>query len=201
MRRTVFDVLASAVGLVLVAVLLISGGLLMWGSSYTHKNVHDQLAQQQIFFPPKAAFASAKGGTEITPAMIPSVSQYAGQQLLTGRRPRPTPTTSSRPISRRCPTGDLFEDQHGRAGRTDEHQARGARDDLIPGHDAARAAARGLWLLEDRDDHADRLDRVVRPRAGDARVRPARLPPRPADARDEEMHLHEPSPELAGTPA
>src|ERR1019366_6999125 len=35
-------------------------------------------------FPPKAAFADAKPGTEITPSMIPSVSQYAGQQLLTG---------------------------------------------------------------------------------------------------------------------
>ena len=33
---------------------------------------------------PKAAFDHAKPGTEITPAMIPSVSQYAGQQLLTG---------------------------------------------------------------------------------------------------------------------
>ncbi len=84
MRRTVFDVLTSAVGLVLVVVLLIAGGLLMWGSSYTHTNVHNQLAQQQIFFPPEAAFEHPKAGTEITPAMIPSVSKYAGQQLLTG---------------------------------------------------------------------------------------------------------------------
>ncbi len=84
MRRTVFDVLTSAVGLVLVVVLLIAGGLLMWGSSYTHNNVHNQLSQQQIFFPPKAAFEHPKAGTEITKAMIPSVSKYAGQQLLTG---------------------------------------------------------------------------------------------------------------------
>jgi hypothetical protein len=69
---------------VLVVVLLTAGGLLLWGYSYAHSNVHDQLAEQQIFFPPKAAFANAKPGTEITPAMIPSVSQYAGQQLLTG---------------------------------------------------------------------------------------------------------------------
>jgi hypothetical protein len=84
MRRRVFDVLTSAVGLVLVVVLLVAGGLLMWGYSYTHNNVHNQLAAQQIFFPPKAAFAHPKPGTEITAAMIPSVSQYAGQQLLTG---------------------------------------------------------------------------------------------------------------------
>jgi hypothetical protein len=48
--------------------------------------VHNQLAAQQIYFPPKAAFAHAKAGTEITPSMIPSVSQYAGQQLVTGQQ-------------------------------------------------------------------------------------------------------------------
>ena len=84
MRRRVFDVLTSAVGLVLAVVLLVAGGLLMWGYSYTHSNVHNQLAAQQIFFPPKAAFEHPKAGTEITAAMIPSVSQYAGPQLLPG---------------------------------------------------------------------------------------------------------------------
>jgi len=84
MRRTVFDVLTSAVGLVLVVVLLVAGGLLMWGYSYDHNNVHNQLAAQDIFFPSKAAFEHPKAGSEITAAMIPSVSQYAGEQLLTG---------------------------------------------------------------------------------------------------------------------
>jgi hypothetical protein len=84
MGRKVFDVLTSAVGLVLVVVLLVAGGLLMWGYSYDHNNVHNQLAEQQISFPPKAAFAHPVPGSEITAAMIPSVSQYAGQQLLTG---------------------------------------------------------------------------------------------------------------------
>jgi hypothetical protein len=84
MRRRVFDVLTSAVGLVLVVVLLVAGGLLMWGYSYDHSNVHNQLAAQDIFFPSKAAFATAKAGTEITPAMIPYLEKYSGQQLLTG---------------------------------------------------------------------------------------------------------------------
>ncbi len=84
MGRRVFDVLSSAVGLVLVVVLLVAGGLLLWGYSYDHNNVHNQLAEQQISFPPKAAFAHPVPGSEITAAMIPSVSQYAGQQLLTG---------------------------------------------------------------------------------------------------------------------
>ncbi len=84
MRRKVFDILASSVGLVVVVVLLVAGGLLTWGASYTKSNVHNQLAAQEIYFPPKAAFAHPVPGTEITPSMIPKVSQYAGQQLLTG---------------------------------------------------------------------------------------------------------------------
>jgi hypothetical protein len=84
MRRRVFDLLASLGGIVLVVVLLVAGGLLVWGHSFTNSNVHNQLAKQEVVFPPKAAFAHAKAGTEITPSMIPSVSQYAGQQMLTG---------------------------------------------------------------------------------------------------------------------
>ncbi len=84
MSRKVFDVLASAVGVVAVVVLLVAGGLLAVGYGFVHSNVHSQLAEQQITFPPKAAFAHPKPGTEITPSMIPSVSQYAGQELLTG---------------------------------------------------------------------------------------------------------------------
>src|SRR6516162_2328305 len=84
MSRKVFDKIASAGGAVLVVVLVVAGGLLTWGHSFVQSNVHDQLAQQQIYFPPAAAFKAAKPGTEITPSMIPSVSQYAGQQLTTG---------------------------------------------------------------------------------------------------------------------
>jgi hypothetical protein len=86
MSRRIFDVLTSTAGLIMVVVLLVAGGLLTWGHSFVNSNVHDQLARQQISFPAKAAFAHAKPGAEITPAMIPSVSQYAGQQLLTGQQ-------------------------------------------------------------------------------------------------------------------
>src|SRR5665213_1793691 len=84
MKRKTFDRLLSAGGLVVVAVLIVAGSLLTWGTSYINSNVHNQLAAQQIYFPPAAAFAHPKAGTEITPSMIPSVSQYAGQQVLTG---------------------------------------------------------------------------------------------------------------------
>src|SRR6516165_2300110 len=86
MRRKVFDMLASAGGLVVVIVLVVAGSLLMVGYSFANNYVHTQLAQQQITFPSAAAFAHPKAGSEITPSMIPSVSQYAGQQLLTGQQ-------------------------------------------------------------------------------------------------------------------
>jgi hypothetical protein len=72
--------------LALAGVLLAATGLLLWGSTYVHNTVRSQLAEQQIYFPPAAAFAHPKAGTEITPSMIPSVSQYAGQQMLTGQQ-------------------------------------------------------------------------------------------------------------------
>jgi hypothetical protein len=86
MRRTTFDKLLGWIGTSLGIALLAVGGLLLWGSAYVHNTVQGQLAAQQITFPPAAAFAHPKAGGEITPSMIPSVSQYAGQQLLTGQQ-------------------------------------------------------------------------------------------------------------------
>lgn len=78
MRRKVFDLLASAGGVVFVVVLLVAGALLMWGYSFANSNVHNQLAQQQIVFP-------AKGNAELAnPKIGPYLDQYAGQQLTTG---------------------------------------------------------------------------------------------------------------------
>ena len=86
MRRYSSRSLLATATAAVAAVLLIAGGLLLWGSAYVHNTVQSQLAAQQITFPPAAAFAHPKAGTEITPTMIPSVSQYAGQQLLTGQQ-------------------------------------------------------------------------------------------------------------------
>src|SRR5215469_2866540 len=82
MRRNAINKLLAVAGVLMLAV----GGLLLWGSAYIHNEVTNQLAAQQIYFPPAAAFAHPKAGTEITPSMVPSVSQYAGQQLLTGQQ-------------------------------------------------------------------------------------------------------------------
>src|ERR1700734_1569810 len=85
MQRKIFDVLASAGGLVMVVVLVVAGGLLMWGYSFANSNVHNQLGEQQIVFPAKAAFAHPVAGSEITPSMVGTVSKYAGQPLVTGQ--------------------------------------------------------------------------------------------------------------------
>jgi hypothetical protein len=86
MRRFSTRTMLAIASAALAAVLLIAGGLLIWGSAYVHNTVQGQLAAQQITFPPASAFAHPKAGGEITPSMIPSVSQYAGQQLLTGQQ-------------------------------------------------------------------------------------------------------------------
>ena len=86
MRRKTFDLIMSAGGAALVVVLLAAGALGLWGYSFANSNVHNQLAQQQITFPPQAAFAHPVAGTEITPSMIGTVSKYAGQPLVTGQQ-------------------------------------------------------------------------------------------------------------------
>jgi hypothetical protein len=84
MKRKTFDLILTAGGASLMVVLIVAGVLLMWGASFANSNVHNQLAEQQITFPPRAAFAQAKPGTEITPGMIPYLEQYAGEKMTTG---------------------------------------------------------------------------------------------------------------------
>lgn len=57
----------TAVGIIVVGILAMVGG------SYAKQVVHDQLVPQKIFFP-------AAG----SPALLPGVKQYAGQQLVDG---------------------------------------------------------------------------------------------------------------------
>ena len=77
MRKTL-DRLLAAGGMVVAIVLLVAGGLLTWAHNYVHTEVHNQLAAQKVFFPPK-------GSDALKPAEIgPYLNKYAGQQLLTG---------------------------------------------------------------------------------------------------------------------
>ncbi|HEX3615460.1 MAG TPA: hypothetical protein VHU61_02905 [Solirubrobacteraceae bacterium] len=98
MQRKVFDKLASGIGAALVVILLVAGGLLVWGHSFATSNVHNQLAQQQIYFPKQAEINAvkaqyAKGGQKAVTdpefpnakLMVAALEPYAGKQVLTGK--------------------------------------------------------------------------------------------------------------------
>lgn len=77
MKRRTFDILISVAGLFLALVLVVAGGLLTWAHNFVSDEVHNQLAAQKIFFPPKGSDAIA--GPEFA-----AMQKYAGQQLTTG---------------------------------------------------------------------------------------------------------------------
>jgi hypothetical protein len=79
-RRKTFDLLVSTGGLVIAAVLLVAGGLLMWGYSFANGQVSDQLTAQKIVFPTKsnAEFKALPASDQA------AMGAYAGQALTTG---------------------------------------------------------------------------------------------------------------------
>lgn len=87
MLRKTFDMLAIVVGVGLAILLIVIGSVALWGYSYSNNQVHSQLAAQKITFPPKSAFtpaAMAASHGEVTPAMIPYMEKYAGQEMTNG---------------------------------------------------------------------------------------------------------------------
>jgi hypothetical protein len=80
MRRRTFDALASVAGLVLAAVLVVAGGLALWGHNFTDNQVSSQLAAQKIVFPTK----TNSEFKALPPADAAAMGQYAGQQMTTG---------------------------------------------------------------------------------------------------------------------
>jgi hypothetical protein len=77
MNRRIVDYLVSSAGLLIAVVLLAVGGLAIWGHVFIDHQVHNQLAAQKIFFPPK-------GSPAIAGAQFAAMGKYAGQQLTTG---------------------------------------------------------------------------------------------------------------------
>ncbi len=78
MKRRTFDGILTSFGGILTIILVVAGSLLLWGYNFASQNVHDQLAEQKIFFP-------VKGSPELaSPEIGPYLNQYAGQELLTG---------------------------------------------------------------------------------------------------------------------
>jgi hypothetical protein len=80
MRRRTFDALATTAGLVIAAILLVAGGLLLWGHNFVSDQVHTQLAAQKIYFPP-AGSAPIKA---LPATDAKAMTAYAGQLMTTG---------------------------------------------------------------------------------------------------------------------
>jgi hypothetical protein len=85
MKRKTFDFVLTAGGAVLTIVLVVAGVLLVWGANFANNDVHNQLAKQDISFPPLVAFQHPTG-KEVRATMRPYLEQYAGQQVLTGKQ-------------------------------------------------------------------------------------------------------------------
>ena len=166
-QRKFFDVLVSAGGLVMVVVLVVAGGLLMWGYSFTTSNVHDRLAQQDITFPSTAAFSQAKAGTEITPSMRPYLLKYAGEQLTTGAQAEAYANHFIAVHLSEMPYGGVYATVSAAARANPTDTALGDRGPgVVPRHDPAGAAPRGVRLLGVRSDRPVGSDRRLRPRPG-----------------------------------
>ncbi len=80
MKRRTFDWILSTSGMMLTIVLLAVGALLLWGYSFTNGSVHQQLAAQKIYFPPKGSEAI----TSLPASDRPYIVRYAGEQLVNG---------------------------------------------------------------------------------------------------------------------
>jgi hypothetical protein len=79
-KRKVIDKILSLFGVVATLVLLAVGGLAWWAYSFATNTVHDQLAAQNIYFPPKGSPAI----TALPAADQVEMNKYAGQQLVNG---------------------------------------------------------------------------------------------------------------------
>lgn len=76
MRRKILDALLTTGGLIVAVVLLVAGGLLLWGSNFINDQVSNQLAAQNITMPSGDAISN--------PEIKPYLEKYAGQQMTTG---------------------------------------------------------------------------------------------------------------------
>ena len=79
MKRRTLDILFSIGGLAIAALLVVAGFVLTSNANFATNYVHDQLAQQQIFFKTADTLTAEE-------KQAPCLTQYAGQQLTTGKQ-------------------------------------------------------------------------------------------------------------------
>ncbi len=78
-QRKVIDKVFIMLGVCATAVLLVVGGLAWYGYSFAHKQVHDELVSQRIYFPPK-------GSPALDSSEFPDLQKYAGQIVDSGQK-------------------------------------------------------------------------------------------------------------------
>ncbi len=76
-QRQTIDRIFVLLGVVVAAVLFLTGIIAWNGYSYATTSVRDELLSQKIFFPPK-------GSPALDPAEFPGLQKYAGQQVDNG---------------------------------------------------------------------------------------------------------------------
>jgi len=75
-RKTI-DKVFVLLGVVATAVLIAAGSIALYAHNFTVRNVHDELAAQKVYFPPK-------GSPAFDPKEFPDIQQYAGQLVDNG---------------------------------------------------------------------------------------------------------------------
>lgn len=76
-NRKTIDITLTLLGAVVAVVLLVAGCLGWYAYKFATTQVHDQLAEQKVYFPPK-------GSPALDPAEFPGLQKYAGQLVDNG---------------------------------------------------------------------------------------------------------------------
>jgi len=80
--RRVIDKVFILLGVAMTTVLIIAGGLALYGYHFATSSVKSELAQQKVYFPPKGSAAIAA----LPQADQDIMNKYAGQQLVNGQQ-------------------------------------------------------------------------------------------------------------------
>lgn len=76
-NRKTIDITFTLLGAVVTIMLAVAGCLGLYAWHFATSQVHDQLAAQQVYFPPK-------GSPALNPQEFPGLQKYAGQQVDNG---------------------------------------------------------------------------------------------------------------------
>ena len=186
--RATLDRLISIGGLLLAVVLLVAGGLLVWGNVFIGNEVHDQLAAQKITMP-----TDQTGLAQLPAEDKAALEPYAGQQMTTGKQAKAYADHFIAVHLEEAAGGKTYSEVSGEylAQCSDPAAAKSAsceqlaspEGDVVPGRDAPGLAPVRLRVRHDGHDRRIRRDRRLLRRHPVPDPRSARLPARPPGSR------------------